>query len=61
MVNSEVFIIYDSCEIKISHCGLLKINGKDKEKILKNIKYFEKIILENQVVNKTITLRSLIY
>ena len=58
--NSELFLIYDSCDVKISHCGLLKINGKDKEKVL-NGKYFEKIILENQIIPKKVNLRSLIY
>ena len=31
--NSTISLIYDSCDIKISNCGMLKINGKDKEKV----------------------------
>ena len=59
--NSEIFLIYDSCDIKISQHGMLKINGKDKEKVLKNGDYFEKIILENQIIPAKLNLRSLIY
>ena len=59
--NSEVFIDYNSCKIKITHCGLLKINGMDKEKVLENAKYFEKVMAENKKETKQIDLRDLIY
>ena len=61
MENSEVFIDYNSCRIKITHCGLLKINGMDKEKVLENAKYFEKVMAENKKETKQIDLRDLIY
>ena len=59
--NSEVSIFYNSCRIKISHCGLLKINGMDKEKVLENAQFFEKIMQDNKKENKKVDLRDLIY
>ena len=44
LATPEVFIYYNSCEIKITHCGLLKIKGIEKEKVLENIKFFEKVM-----------------
>ena len=44
--NSEVNFYYNSCEIKISQNGLLKINGKTKEIVSECIDFFE-IILKN--------------
>ena len=41
--NSEVNFYYNSCEIKISQNGLLKINGKTKEMFL-NALIFLKIL-----------------
>ena len=56
--NSEVNF-YNSCEIKISQNGLLKINGKTKEIVSECIDFFEKIILNN-LVTKELDLKSLI-
>ena len=42
--NSEVNFYYNSCEIKISQNGLLKINGKTKEIVSECIDFFESII-----------------
>ena len=61
LANAEVFIYYKSCEIKITNCGLLKIKGMDKEKILENIKDFSKVMKENKIETKQINLRDLIY
>ena len=49
--NSEVNFYYNSCEIKISQNGLLKINGKTKESVSECIDFFEKIILKNLDTN----------
>ena len=57
--NSEVNFYYNSCEIKISQNGLLKINGKTKEIVSECIDFFEKIILNN-LVTKELDLKSLI-
>ena len=57
--NSEVNFYYNSCEIKISQNGLLKINGKTKEIVSECINFFEKIILNNLVTNE-LELKSLI-
>ena len=50
--NSEVNFYYNSCEVKISQNGLLKINGKTKEIVSECIDFFEKIILNNLVTNE---------
>ena len=57
--NSEVIFYYNSCEIKISQNGLLKINGKTKESVSECIDIFEKIILKNLDTDK-LELKSLI-
>ena len=57
--NSEVNFYYNSCEIKISQNGLLKINGKTKEIVSECTDFFEKIILKNLVTNE-LELKSLI-
>ena len=57
--NSEVNFYYNSCEIKISQNGLLKINGKTKEIVSECIDFFENIILNN-LVTKELELKSLI-
>ena len=59
ITNSEVNFYYNSCEIKISQNGLLKINGKTKEIVSECIEFFEKIILNNLVPNE-LGLKSLI-
>ena len=56
----ECYFTFDSCKIIISQTGNMKVKGNDKEKVL-NGKYFEKIILENQIIPKKVNLRSLIY
>ena len=61
LANAEVFNYYNSCEIKITHCGLLKIKGMDKEKVAENIKDFSKVMKENKIETKQINLRDLIY
>ena len=57
--NSEVNFYYNSCEIKISQNGLLKIKGKTKEIVSECIDFFEKIILNN-LVTKELELKSLL-
>ena len=57
--NSEVNFYYNSCEIKISQNGLLKIKRKTKEIVSDCIEYFEKIILNNLVTDE-LELKSLI-
>ena len=57
--NSEVNFYYNSCEIKISQNGLLKINGKTKESVSECNDFFEKIILK-KLVTKELELKSLI-
>ena len=57
--NSEVNFYYNSCEIKISQNGLLKIKGKTKEIVFECIDFFEKIILNN-LVTKELELKSLL-
>ena len=57
--NSEVNFYYNSCKIKISQNGLLKINGKTKEIVSECIDFFENIILKNLVTDK-LELKSLI-
>ena len=57
--NSEVNIYYNSCKIKISQNGLLKINGKTKEIVSECIDFFENIILKNLVTDE-LELKSLI-
>ena len=57
--NSEVNFYYNSCEIKISQNGLLKINGKTKEIVSECIDFFENIILNN-LVTKELELKSLL-
>ena len=58
--NSEVNnFYYNSCEIKISQNGLLKINGKTKEIVSECIDFFENIILNNLVTDE-LELKSLI-
>ena len=52
--NSEVNFYYNSCEIKISQNGLLKINGKTKEIVFECIDFFENIILKNLDTKKKI-------
>ena len=57
--NSEVNFYYNSCEIKISQNGLLKIKGTTKEIVSECIDFFEKIILNN-LVTKELELKSLL-
>ena len=59
IANSEVNFYYNSCAIKISQNGLLKINGKTKEIVSECIDFFEKIILKN-LAKKQLELKSLI-
>ena len=55
----EIFLKYDSCDVKLSHHGLLKVNGKTKEKVLEVAEYFEKIIKENKIIFEEVKLNSL--
>ena len=41
--NSEVNFYYNSCEIKISQNGLLKINGKQKKLFLSVLIFWKKL------------------
>ena len=59
--SPEYSFNYDPCLIIISPSGWLKITGDNKEKVLKNIEYFEKIIHENKIIpKKKIKLRDLL-
>ena len=58
--SPDYSITYDSCIVLVSQNGWLKITGKDKEKVLKNIEYFEKVFEECKLIpKKVIKLRDL--